>query len=825
MNDLKCALRMLLKNPGFTVVAVLTLGLGIGANTAIFQLLNTVRMKSLPIARPEQLVEVRMLTGNPGLGISDGPNSEMTYPLWEQLKKRQEPFSSLMAWGSGELPVGKGIDTRMIKNLWVSGDFFSTLGVSPVLGRLFGPDDDRRGAGPDGAVISYRFWQSEFGGMDSVIGKSLTVGDKVFQVIGVAPAGFFGLEIGKDFDVALPASLRNLWSAGILDRTDAWWLRIMGRLKPDWTTARASEFLKTVNPGILDATVPTGYGKDAGERYRKLLQISAFPASHGVSELRSRYERPLWLLLAFTGLVLLAACVNLANLMLARASARMREMAVRLAIGASRARLIRQMLVESLLLAVAGACVGAELAQGLSRSIVWFLSSQEGTLNLDLSLDWRVLAFTTTVAVLTCIAFGLVPALRSSWIEPNEALRSGGRGFTGNREHFMLQRGLAIFQIAVSLILLAGALLLVQSFRNLTTLNTGFRQDGILVAYLSFLHLQGSERQQALKTELLEKIRSVPQVESAAFTSHVPIHGGSWTMGVRTSGIPEEKEGSSKVTWISPQYFATMGIPLVIGRDVDAKDTATSPKVAVVNETFLRRFIGVHSPIGAAVRTFAEPGYPEALYQIVGVVKDTKYGSLRGEVPPEIFVPAPQHPNPGPWATVMIRSSASLSGVATAVKECIRQADPLVRLGTFPLRKQVLDGLARERLMAWLSGFFGALAAVLVAIGLYGLVSYITLMRRNELGIHLALGAQRFDILWLVLRQGLNLAVIGVTLGLGGALALTRFLSGLLFGVSPSDPWTLIAISSFLTSVAMLACWLPARRAAGADPMAALRTE
>jgi predicted permease len=824
MNDLRFACRQLLKNPGFTAVAVLTLALGIGANTAIFQLLNAVRLKTLPVSKPQELIEVRIVGGNPGLGISDGGNAEMTYPLWEQVQKFREAFSGVFAWGSGELPIGTEVETRMVRTVWASGEFFSVLGVAPMCGRLFNAEDDRRGAGPGGVVLSYAFWQSEFGGQDSAIGKSLTLGDHVFQIVGVTPPAFFGLEVGTQFDVAVPLSMRAVWWDNVLDRTDAWWLRVMGRLKPGSTLAQAAEHVKALSPGIIEATLPVGYAAGTVESYRK-FRLSAFPAGTGVSHLRSDYESSLWLLLGITGLVLVIACVNLANLTLARASARAREIAVRLAIGASRVRLIRQLLSESLLLAVAGAVAGACLAHFLSRSIVWFLSTQGNRLSIDLDADWRVLAFTSTVAILTCVFFGLTPAIRSSRIAPAAAL-SGGRGMAGNRERFVLQRGLTVLQMAVSLVLLTGALLLVRSFWNLTSMHPGFRPDGVFVTYVNFARLQPTgEGREAFKTELLEQIRSVPQVETAAITSHVPVIGGSWTMGIRVTGAQGEKEGWSKVAWVSPDYFKTLEISVLTGRDISRTDTATSPKVVLVNEMFVRQWLGGANPIGARVRTGAEPGYPEAIYEIVGVVKDTKYGKLQSDIPPIAFAPASQLPNPGTWATVVVRSSAPLPGIIAAVKQRIARLDPSILMGTSVLRTQIREGLARERLLAWLSGFFGILATVLVMIGLYGLVSYTTLLRRNELGIRLALGAQRGNILWLVLRQGLNLAVVGIAIGLVGALALTHFLSSLLFDLKPTDPATLIATPLLLVAVASIACWLPARRAAKVDPMEALRYE
>lgn len=825
MNDLKFAIRQWLKSPGFTAVAATTLALGIGANTAIFQLLNAVRLKTLPVAKPQDLVEVRITGGNPGLGIFDGDNAEMTYPLWEQIQKQHEPISPIFAWSSGELALGRDVETRMVRCLWTSGDFFQGLGLSPVRGRLFKVEDDRRGGGPGGVVISYAFWQSEFGGQDSILGQSLTLGDRVFQVVGVTPPGFFGLEVGKQFDVALPIFTRAFWWDNVLDRTDAWWLRVMGRLRPGSTLAHAAASMNVFSPGFMEATLPAGYRAGAVETYRK-MRLSAFPAGIGVSQLRADYEKSLWLLLGITGLVLVIACVNLANLTMARASARMREMAVRLAVGASRLRLVRQLMTESLLLAGAGAVAGAALAHFLSRGVVWFLSTQGNRLTIDLDADWRVLGFTSIIAVLTCVFFGVAPAIRSARTAPVAAMNAGGRGLGGTRERFAVQRGLTVLQMAVSLVLLSGALLLVRSFLNLATLNPGFRQDGVFVTFVNFSQLKPSaEGRQAFRSELLERIRAVPGVESAAITTHVPVMSGSWTMGVHVTGAHGEKEGWSKVAWVSDDFFRTMRTPLLAGRDISAADTATSPKVMLVNEAFVRLWLGGANPMGAHVRTIAEPGYPQAIYQIVGIVQDAKYSDLRSDIPPTAYAPRTQLPKDDGWAMVVIRSSVPLPAVMAAVKESIATLGSSLRLGTGVLSTAISDGLARERLLAWLSGFFGILAILLVMVGLYGLVSYSTQLRRKELGLRVALGAQRLNILRLVLGQGLGLAVFGVGIGIGGALALSRLLGNLLFGLKPTDLATLAATSFLLFAVALFASWLPARRAAKTDPMEALRYE
>jgi putative ABC transport system permease protein len=818
LQDLRFAGRMLRRSPGFTAVAILSLALGVGANTAIFQLLDAVRLRSLPVAKPRELAEVRVSGGPPPVGLTRGVNSEITNPLWERIREHQEVFSGVLAWGDAEFDVGHGAEARSVNGLWVSGDFFSVLGVAPARGRLFTAADDRRGCGPEGVVISHAFWQGYFGGRDSVIGNKLAIGEKTFTVIGVTPPEFFGLEVGKSFDIALPICSR----ADVLDRSDFWWLVVMGRLKPGWTLARASESLNVISPGIFEATAPAGYDAYHIKLYKD-SRLMAAPAGLGVSRWRRTYETSLWLLLGITGLVLLIACANIANLMLARASAREREVAMRVALGASRGRLIRQMLSESMLLAGAGAALGAGLAQFLSRGLISFLTTEGDSLQLDLSPDWRLLAFTTSVAVLTCVIFGLVPALRASQIEPGAAMKAGGRGLT-HTERFSFQRFFVIGQIAVSLALLVGALLFVRSFRNLISLDAGFRQNGILLADADFPRLRlPADRILAFQSNLLEQVRSIRQVESAATTTVTPLSGVSWTQGVRAPGPSEERQGHSKFTYISPAYFKTMEIPILAGRDFNDFDTSTSRKVVLVNETFVRRFIAKANPIGALVRSVAEPGYPETLYEVVGMVKDTKYASLREEPTPIAYVPATQRPAHGPWAGIVIRSSSPLPEVIAEVRRKVSELSPEIEVRFTVFETQIREGLVSERVMAWLAGSFGTLAAALAMIGLYGVISYMVHRRRNEIGIRLALGASRADIVLLILREMFALLLVGLGIGTVISLAAAQGAGALLFGLSPHDVTTILASACLLAAVAGLASFLPALRASRVDPMVALR--
>jgi predicted permease len=459
-QDLRFALRSLRKSPAFTATSVLTLALGIGANTAIFQLLDAVRLRSLPVPDPSSLVRIEIKGGLHGFGWSEN-DTALSTALWEQIRKQQGAFSGFFAWRSGRYAIGRGDQERLAEALWVSGEMFPTLGIVPVRGRLFTPDDDRPGCGISGAVISYALWQSEYGGKDSVIGSRIVIFDHPTQVIGVTPPSFFGLDVGKEFEVALPtcALPSFVTGDGTLVRPDVFWLQIMGRLKPGWSLQQASSQLETASPGMFEVTAPSGYSAASLDSYRA-FKLSAYPGSNGVSEPGETYDTSLWLLLGTTALVLLIACANLANLMLVRASTREKEMAVRLALGASGARVRQQLLLESLVLAVTGAVLGIGLASVFSRTVVKFISTERAPFYLDMHVDWRVLSFSALMAISTCLLFGLAPAFRSSRTEPGLTLKSGGRGMTAGRQRFSFQQALVVSQIAFSLVLLVGAQLL-----------------------------------------------------------------------------------------------------------------------------------------------------------------------------------------------------------------------------------------------------------------------------------------------------------------------------------------------------------------------------
>jgi predicted permease len=813
-QDIRYGVRLLLADRAFTFVAISSLALGIGANTAIFQLLDAVRLRSLPIKEPRELAEIKIVGGNHGMGIIDGTYGELTRPIWDEIRRDHLAFSGVFAWSEEQFPTGEGAGAQLTNGILVSGDFFRVLGVEPWRGRLIQPADEH--SCPEStAVVGYEYWQTKMGGREIGPDTKLFINGGLKQITGVTPPSFFGLSPGKRFDIALPfCRPREL-------RRDVYDVSVMGRLHPGWTLPGASAQLAAQSPSIMAATEISGYDLSTIQSYRK-FRLGAFSASSGISSLREAYASPLWLLLAITGMVLLTACANLTNLMLARASTREREIAVRLAVGASRMRLLRQMSIESGLLATAGAALGLGLAQGLSRLLVVSLSTTSDTVNLPMEIDWRVCLFTGTVAALTCIAFGIAPALRASGADPVAAMKAGGRGMTASREHFSMQRVMVVAQISISLALVTGALLFVGSFYNLMTLDPGLREQGIIVAHIGFQNSDiPRERIEELRLRLLGDIRSVPGVIGAATTTMVPLLGGAWAHSV-SAGLAE---GLSMFTWVSPEYFETMGISLLDGRGFNQSDTAGSERVAVVNQGFVHSFLNGVSPLGSALRTHPEPGYPATVYKIVGTIADTKYDSLRAGTPPMAFAPASQFPAKAPWTAIMIHSRQPPSMLINSLRKDIATRHPEVTAQFTVFQTQIREGLVRERLMAMVSGFFGVLAALLGMVGIYGVISYMVTRRRNEIGIRAALGASRMQVISMVMREAAILLLIGAVIGAILSLAAAAGARSLLFGIKPHDPRTLAISIGLLVSAGAVASFLPAYRASKADPMAALRCE
>ena len=829
LQNLRYSVRMLANAPGFALVAVLTLALGIGANAAIFQLIDAVRLRTLPVNNPNTLAIVHLNRNHWGQGNFTGPYSEFTFPLWQQIRRGQGAFSSIAVWGGQSLNLATGGEVDHAKAIWVSGDFFRVLGVLPFLGRLLSDADDQTGCS-GGVDISYGFWQRRYGGAPSAIGQTLTLEGHPFPILGVTPPSFYGVSVGDRFDIAVPVCAEPIVGGEYSSITgprarETWWLAMLGRLKPGWTLARATAQLSTIMPAALNETIPPGYDAD-GVKHYLAYKLEAVPAANGFSNLRKDSSTSLWLLLGLSGLVLLIACANLANLMLARASTREREISVRLALGASRARLIGQMLSESALLAIVGTVFGALLAAVLSRFLIAFISTPNNPVFLDMPTDWRVLGFAAGLAILTTILFGLIPAVRAGSVPPGSVLKTGGRGMTAARERFRLQRILVASQVALSLVLLAGALLFARSLQKLMTRDTGFQQDGVLVANIDFTRLSLPEvRRDAFVHDLLDRIRAVPGVAASAASMRSPVNGNGSNDDIIGENGADTKE-ASWLDYISPGYFQTMETPLLAGRDFNGNDTATSPKVAIVNESFVKKFLtGAKNAVGKQFRLWESPGKPEPYYSVVGVVKDSVYNDMHEPSVPVMYFPRTQDEEPGTDATFLIRSQLGTAGLLDSVKSTIAGVNPEIDVQFKVLRAQIRESLVQDELMASLCGFFGALAVLLAAIGLYGVISYTVAQRTSEIGVRMALGAQRSGVIGLILGEVAVLIAIGVVVGAGLTLAGSKAASSLLFGLKARDPLTLVLATVILAAIGFGASFIPARRATRVDPMVALRYE
>jgi predicted permease len=824
-QDLRYGLRILRLNPGFAVVAILSLALGVGANSAIFQLLDAVRLRLLPVKDPQALAEIRITQEKGRTGSFHGRFPMLTNPLWERLRTEAQGFESLAAWGTQRFDLADGGEARFANAIWVSGGFFDVLGVRPEAGRLLVAEDDRRGCASPGVVVSHAFASREMGGGAAAVGRTIRLDGHVFPVLGVTPAGFFGFEVGRQFDVAVPLCAEPIFTGArsVLDDRHDWFLSVIGRLKPGWSVERTSAQLATLSPGIFEATIAPQWSPTNVAAYRAFT-LQALSAGTGLSRLRRDYEAPLWALLATTGLVLLIACANLANIMLARASAREREIAVRLAIGASRGRIVRQLLAESFLLAVAGALAGFVLARWLGASIVAFLSNEANPIFVDLQPDARVLGFTALLALLTCVIFGLAPALRATHVAPGAAMKSGGRGITAGRERFGLRRLLVVTQMALSLVLVVGALLFVGTLRNLLLADAGFDPDGILVADVDFQRAGVSKEEvPEMKAAMLRAVAAASGATAVAATAIVPMSGSGWNNRILIDG--NVQADYCNFNEVSPDYFKVMRTPLVSGRDFDARDLVSSTPVAIVSRSFVLKYLAGRDPLRASLQIETPPGVPRLQYQIVGVVEDTKVREMREPFAPLAYLAAAQNSDPDQGIGLLVRGAGGTAPLRPEVVRAIASVNPQASVSFDTITSQVQRRLLPERLMATVSGFFGALAGIIAAIGLYGVMSYLVARRRNEIGIRMALGADRAAVVKMVLRESGLLLGAGIVVGAGLAAGAARTASALFFGVSPGDPLTFVKAAATLALVAAVASYLPAERAARVDPLLALREE
>jgi putative ABC transport system permease protein len=826
MQDLRLAIRALRATPIVTAVAVLSSALGIGANTAIFSLVNGLLLRALPVAEPQRLVIVSSTTAT-----SENWLGQWSYQVWDQIHQRTELFDSAVTWSDARFNIAAGGESQFVDGLWTNSSFFNTLGVPLLLGRPFTDADDRRGGGPDGAVaiLSYGFWQRHFGGATNVVGRTLTLDTVPFTVIGVAPPDFFGLEVGHAFDVYAP-----LGDEPLVHGRDTWFDRhggyftIMGRLKPGQTLDSTTAALRNVQRQIWEVTVPRNARPEYREKYLA-ESFSLVPLMTADSPLRRQYGRPLVALMIVVTLVLLIACANIANLMLARGAARRHELSVRLALGASRWNLIRQLLAEALVLAATGTALGWLVASWARRLLMRQISTQGNAVVLDLSVDWRVLLFTITVAVATAMLFSIVPAAKTSRVAPMDALREPGRSTIGDGRGGMTG-GLVVAQVAISVVLVVAAGMFIRTFASLATRHLGFERDRVLLVNVDAQHAGVLPDQYVpLYDRIRETVRAVPGVSEAAFSAVTPVGGMGLAPhidvsgGVRVLGNVYGVNGVTNV--ISPGWFDTFGTPVIEGRDLTDRDRQGTPLVAVVNQTLVRQFLNGASPIGHTI-TLTLPSRAVTA-DIVGVVSDAVYLSLREVVPATVYTAQAQfYLSPALLAPayLSVRSTNNSPALlAKSVADAIGAVNPRVVLTSRPLTDQIDASLSQERLVAMLSGLFGALALLLAALGLYGVTSHAVARRRTEIGIRMALGAAPTSVVRLVLGRVSLLVSLGVLVGIGVSAWASKFVATLLYGLEPRDPATLVGASVTLVAVSSVASWLPAWRASRIDPAEVLR--
>jgi putative ABC transport system permease protein len=815
VQDLRYGLRLLRQSPAFTFVAVASLALGIGANSAIFTLVDNVLLEPLPVREPDRLV---LLDGN-----------SWTNPVWEQIRGRQSEFSSgALAWSDARLDLSHGGATEFVEGVWASGGFFDVLGVPAVLGRTFTVADDRRDGGPDGpvAVISHAFWQRRFGGDAGAIGRTVMLNRVPFTIIGVTPRSFLGPTPGRSFDVAVPLGTVAIVSGGRswLDDRSASMLEIMARLKPGETAETASAALRGMQPQIREATLPHGWPPRMLEQYLS-GQLTLVPAAGGPTALRARYGRPLWILMAVVGLVLLIACANVANLLLARAAGRRHELTLRLALGASRARVTRQLLVESLLLAGVSASVGLLFARWASGLIVQQLSTPRSTVVLDLSFDWRIALFTASIAVATALVFGTAPALVVSRVDPHDALKQQGRTVAAARRSSGTP--LLAVQIALTLVLVVAAGLFLRTFVRLATLDIGLDREPVLVVDVDTSRIAATpEARLALFERMREAAAAVPGVAGSGLSLITPVSGAGWNGPVELSGRPDVSPRNRLTFYnsVTPGWFSTYGTALRAGRDFDHRDTPGAPAVAIANEAFVRKYVAGPA-VGRAVRYEQGPGgVKQAL--IIGVVEDAAYRSVRDPIPPILYFPVAQaHHAEGPARlSLSIRSAGEPPArLARAVGDAIARVDGNALLTFRPLSAFIDGALVRERLLAMVSGFFAGLVLLLAGIGLYGLTAYTVSRRKAEIAIRVALGARASGVIVAVMRRIAIALALGLVAGAALSYWAAQYVATLLYGIDARDPLTFVAAAVFLLTVSAVAAWLPARRAALDDPTQVLR--
>jgi len=825
-QDVRYALRMLRKSPGFTAVVVLTLALGIGANTAIFSLMNAVLLQSLPVRNPQELVVVKYLSAQ-----SERADEDFSYPMYEALRDKSSAFDGVLARSGVSFNATYGGQSEHATGELVSGNYYDVLGVRPWLGRLLSPDDDRTPGAHPVAVLSYAYWQVRFAGDPSIVGKQILLDAQPMTVIGVSEPGFFGTDLARDPAIRVPMAMTLVFKPIPSNRMQSVrhrWLTIMARRKPDIGIAKAQAATEVVHHQVLEEQLKgLGSSVNAHDRERILAtRIQLDDGSQGFAHLRDEMQRPLVSMFGVTALVLLVACANLANLLLARSAKRCKEVAVRLAIGAGSGRLIRQWLTESILLGLLGGATGILFAYWLKTGLIHFLPAEFST-TLRVPLDARVLGFLAVASVCTGILFGLAPALQISRSSVTAAMHGEASLASPGERVFSLRNALVFLQVALSLPLLIGAGLFLHSLRNLRGVDTGFVKENVFLANLNpALNGYSTERIRGLYHDLLVRLRALPQVRAASFTSSSAISGGWGQEGVRVEGYQprQDEDMSPNAAITSPGYFASLGIPFIAGRDFTDQDNAGRQKVVIINQSFARYFFGDANPIGKRISTDDDPKAPLDM-EIIGVVRDSKYVNLREKPRRHFYTAMAQEPHLFDM-TLQVRTAEDPRGIGDLVRAQVHDLDPNLPLyATTTLEIQIDDSLTSERLLTWLSSLFGIVATLLASIGLSGVIAFSVARRTREIGIRVALGAQGGDVLRMVVSQTALSVGAGMAVGLAMAYALSRLMAGMLYEVGATDPRSYAAASLLLAVVAALAAYLPARRATQVDPVTALRYE
>jgi putative ABC transport system permease protein len=832
LQDIRYALRMLARSPGFTAIAVVTLALGIGANTAIFSFTYQVLLRSLPVPNPQQLVVLRSPGPTPGHVWCDIDNcaQSFSYPMYKELRERSTVFTGLLGSRDVDVNVAGHGTTQTAGGELVTGNYFETLEVQPALGRMFSASDETAPGANPVAVLSYAYWTRQFGADPSILNKPLTVNGIPLTVVGVARKGFNGVQVGSLPDIFIPITMKAQMAPNALqvleDPNDSW-LPVMGRLKLGMTIPRAEAELQPIYAPILEenAKLLKLSGRDLKLYLAKPLLLAG--GSQGREVLQSHLQVPLAVLMSMVGLVLLIACANLAGLLVARGEARRREIAVRLALGGSRGRLVRQLLTESLLIGVAGGLAGLALASWCLDAMISAIPANAGMGGFVSGLNASMLWFAIGVTLLTTILFGLAPAMRSTRVDLQKTLKDQGSTVSEGHSNVRLRKVLIVSQVALTAVLLVAAGLLARTLMNVEHANLGVQTEHVLQFSVSpDLNGYTPARTQAFADSALRQIAALPGVRSVSASSGSIFGNDDFGFNITPEGYAMKPDEDTSVLYdyVGPNYFSTMGVPLVTGREFTDADTPTSPEVCIINEKLARLYFAGKNPIGMHISRGAGTNL-KPVWQIVGVVADSKWDSPRSDISPFIYLPYSQDLNLG-GLSFYVRTERDPAQLASAVHGVIARLDanlPVDDLRT--LTAQVDQSMSKDKLVAVLSVSLAALAALLAALGLYGVLAYVVARRTREIGIRMALGGQRADILRLVLGQGAQLALIGGVIGIAASLGVMQLAASLLYGVSAYDPLTFIGVAVLLAIIALAACYLPARRAMKVDPMIALRYE